>query len=65
MKSIPKQAKKICKNRGSSRPPLYISLKRRKTLGKSGVSSPAKWEVYGKQRWGDDEKSDKPGEAQC
>lgn len=65
MKFIPKQAKKICKNRGSSRPPLYISLKRRKTLGKSSVSSPAKWEVYGKQRWGDDENYDKPGEAQC
>ena len=45
MKPIPKQAKKICKNRGASRPPLYISLKRRKTLGKSGVSSPGKWEV--------------------
>lgn len=64
MKTTPKRAKKMCKNQAVFRPPLYTSLKRRKTLGKSGVSSAAKWEVYGKQKWGVAEKSNTPGEAQ-
>lgn len=64
MKTVPEREKKMCKNRAVSRPPLYISLKRRKTLGKSGVSSPAKYVIYGKQRWGVAEKSNAPGEAQ-
>lgn len=64
MKRVQNQPKKMCKNRAVSGPPLYISFSRRKTLGKSGVSSPAKWEIYGKQRRGDAENSDKPGEAQ-
>ncbi len=64
MKTRSERPKKMCKNGAVSRPPLYISLKRRKTLGKSGVSSSAKWPVYGKQRWGNAEKSNTPGEAQ-
>lgn len=42
----------MCRNKPIRRPPLYTAFNRRKTLGKSGVSSPAKWELYGKQRRG-------------
>lgn len=52
MKHIPQRPKKMCKNKPIRRPPLYTAFNRRKTLGKSGVSSPAKWELYGKQRRG-------------
>lgn len=63
MKTHSERPKKMCKNRAVSRPPLYISFKRRKTLGKSGVSSASKWPVYGKQRWGHAEKSNMTGGA--
>ena len=64
MKTRSERPKKMCKNRAVFRSPLYISFKRRKTLGKSGVSSPARYEIYGKQRWGHAKKSNVPGEAQ-
>lgn len=64
MKHFANQPKKMCKNRAVPHPPLYTSFNRRKTLGKSGVSSSGQWEVYGKQRLSVAEKSDALGDEQ-